>query len=417
MNSPDETAHLQRRRLARHRWYATGMLLVAAALYLLTRLVLPPSDWTELLRAGAEAAMVGGLADWFAVTALFRRPLGLPIPHTAVIPSNKDRIGAGLGRFVERHFLEPAVVGAKLRSLNPAERLAQALADPAKAAALAGRIASLAPYLMRTAGDASLRRFLGTALQTELSRVDVPGLLGRTLDLLYRSDRHHLLLDRLLLGTRRWLETNREEALRLVEEKSRWWIPKRVDKRIAEVLVASLIELLGDLLERDHSLRQRFDAAVRTYIDELKTSPERRASVERFFKETLAQRRTAAYLGRLWRGLRERLEQDIELPDSLVRQTLTQGLQSLGRALLKDEAMRERVNHRIEVSATELIVPWRGEIGRFIAEVVRSWESKDVVERIELAVGRDLQYIRMNGTLVGALVGCAIWGIGKAVGW
>jgi len=417
MTPLDEATLLQRRRLARHRWYATGMLVAAAALYLLSRVALPPSDWTELLRAGAEAAMVGGLADWFAVTALFRRPLGLPIPHTAVIPSNKDRIGAGLGRFVERHFLEPEVVARKLRTLNLAERLAEALADPAKSAALAGRIAGLAPYLMRTAGDASLRRFLGDALQSELSRVDLPGLLGRTLDLLYRSDRHHLLLDRLLLGTRRWLEGNREEALRLVEEKSRWWIPKRVDRRIAEVLVNSLIELLGDLLQRDHALRQRFDLSVRTYIDELKSDPERRAAVERFFKETLAQRRTAAYMGRLWRGLRGRLEEDLELPDSLVRQTLTQGLQSLGRALQRDAAMRERVNHRIEVSATELIVPWRGEIGRFIAEVVRGWEAKDVVERIELAVGRDLQYIRMNGTLVGALVGCAIWGIGKAVGW
>lgn len=417
MTSLEQATFLQRRRLARHRWLATGMLLLAAALYLLARLVLPASDWTELLRAGAEAAMVGGLADWFAVTALFRRPLGLPIPHTAVIPTNKDRIGEGLGRFVERHFLEPEVVGRKLRSLNLAERLAQALADPAKAEALAGRIASLAPYLMRTAGDASLRRFLGDALQQELSRVDLPGLLGRTLDLLYRSDRHHLLLDRLLLGTRRWLEGNREEALRLVEEKSRWWIPKRVDKRIAEVLVNSIIELLGDLLERDHSLRQRFDLSVRRTIDELKTDPERRAGVERFFKETLAQRRTAAYLGQLWRGLRQRLEEDLELPDSLVRRTLAQGLQSLGRALLKDPAMLERVNHRIEVGATDLIVPWRSEIGRFIAEVVKGWESKDVVERIELAVGRDLQYIRINGTLVGALVGCAIYGIGRAFGW
>ncbi|HKY95614.1 MAG TPA: DUF445 domain-containing protein, partial [Kiloniellales bacterium] len=315
----DENAELQRQRLSRYRWLATGLLLAAAALYLLARLALPPSDWTELLRAGAEAAMVGGLADWFAVTALFRRPLGLPIPHTAVIPANKDRIGAGLGRFVERHFLEPEVVGRKLRSLNLAERLAHALADPAKAAALAGRIASLAPYLMRTAGDASLRRFLGNALQQELSRVDLPALLGRTLDLLYRSDRHHLLLDRLLLAARRWLEGNREEALKLVEEKSRWWIPRRIDKRIAEVLVNSTVELLGDLLERDHSLRQRFDQSVRTYIEELKTDPARRAGVERFFKETLAQRRTAAYLGRLWRGLRQRLEQDLELPDSLVR--------------------------------------------------------------------------------------------------
>jgi uncharacterized membrane-anchored protein YjiN (DUF445 family) len=413
----EESALLQRRQLRRYRTYATLLLIAAAGLYLLTRLALPPSTWTELLRAGSEAAMVGGLADWFAVTALFRRPLGLPIPHTAVIPANKDRIGEGLGRFVERHFLEPEVVGRKLRSLNLAERLAEALADPAKAQALAGRIASLAPYLMRTAGDASLRRFLGEALQQELSRVDLPGLLGRTLDLLYRSDRHHLLLDRLLLTARRWLEGNREEALRLVEEKSRWWIPRRIDKRIAEVLVNSTIELLGDLLERDHSLRQRFDQAVRTYIEELKSDPERRAGVERFFKETLAQRRTAAYLGRLWRGLRQRLEEDLELPDSLVRRTLTQGLQSLGRALQRDVAMLERVNHRIEVGATDLIVPWRGEIGRFIAEVVKGWESRDVVERIELAVGRDLQYIRMNGTLVGALVGCAIYGLGRAFGW
>lgn len=404
-----DTTEQQRETLRHHRLLATLLLLVAAGLFLLAKLVLPPGFGADLLRAGAEAAMVGGLADWFAVTALFRRPLGLPIPHTAVIPSNKDRIGEGIGRFVERHFLEPDVVAGKLRSLGVARRLARALADERKARALAGRIAGLLPYLMRTAGDRSLRRFLGSALRQELGRVNLANLLGQGLELLYRSDRHHLLLDRLLLATRDWLDDNREEALRLVEDKSRWWIPKRIDRRIADVLVRAMSELLGDLLQRDHSLRGQFDQAVGRFIEEMKSDPKRREEVQRFFHETLAKPEAAIYLATLWRAMRRRLESDLEAEDSLVRETLTHGLISLGRALQGDPSMLERVDRRVEVAARELVQPWRREIGSFVAEVVRGWDAGTLTERLELAVGRDLQYIRMNGTLVGALVGCLIF--------
>ncbi len=410
-----ETVERQSLALRRHRWFATAMLLAAAGLFLVARLLLPPSFWSELLRAGAEAALVGGLADWFAVTALFRRPLGLPIPHTAVIPANKDRIGAGLGRFVERHFLEPDLVTAKLRSLAPARRLAQALGDERKARALAAQLGQLLPYLMRSAGDRELRQFLGQALQRQIASLDLAALGGRVLDALYRSDRHHLLLDRLLLAARDWLQLNQEEAFRLVEEKSRWWIPRRVDRRIAEALLRGIVELLGDLLQRDHPLRQRFDASIADYIESLRQDPARRRQVERALRRLLAEPETAAYLDRLWRGLRDHLESDLALPDSLVQGALAQSLGSLGRALQADPAMQRRIEQRIEAVTLRVLLPWRAEIGGFIAEVVKGWDAGTVVERIELAVGRDLQYIRINGTLVGALVGCLIFLISRFV--
>ena len=407
----DETLR-QRETLRRHRLMATLLLLLAAGLFLVARLLLPPGFGTSLLEAGAEAAMAGGLADWFAVTALFRRPLGLPIPHTAVIPNSKDRIGEGIGRFVERHFLEPETVVGKLRSLGLARRLAGALADEAKARSLAQRLAALLPYLMRTAGDRSLRRFLGQALQQELGRLNLGRLLGQGLDLLYRSDRHHLLLDRLLLAARDWLDRNHEEALRLVEEKSRWWIPKRVDRRIADVLVRALSELLGDLLQREHGLRRQFDASIARFVEELKHDPARQAELQRWLQELLAKPEAAAYLSTLWRALRRRVEGDLAAEESLTVATLAQGLGSLGRALLADPAMLERVERRLEIAARELVQPWRHEIGGFVAEVVKGWDARTITERFELAVGRDLQYIRMNGTLVGALVGCLIFLLG-----
>ncbi len=396
--------------LRRFRWVATLLLVLMAGIFLATKTVEAPGFWLLLLRAGAEAAMVGGLADWFAVTALFRRPLGLPIPHTAVIPSNKDRIGAGLGLFVERNFLDPELVTAKLRSLHPARRIGAWLAAQDNAEKLAERLATAVPALVDALGDREVRSFLGRALERQLGAIDLGALLGRGLEILRESDRHHQLFDQIVAAARQYLLDNQAQIYEAVEDRSRWWVPRGLDKRMAKALVAGIAELLDDLLQRDHPARRQFEASLDRLGRELREDPNRRAQVDALQAELLSNPRTQAYLGEVWRELRGLLLADAAAGrESVLRQALAGGLQSLGKALLADPEMQARFDHGLEETAKTWVLPWRHEIGHFIAEVVKSWDAGTVSDRIETAVGRDLQYIRINGTLVGGLVGIAIF--------
>jgi uncharacterized membrane-anchored protein YjiN (DUF445 family) len=407
---PDFLAEGKARELRRYRWSATALLILMAAIFLSTKAIEEPGFWILLIRAGAEAAMVGGLADWFAVTALFRRPLGLPIPHTAVIPSNKDRIGDGLGLFVERNFLQPDLIVAKLRSIEPARRLGQALADPVNADKLAERLTASVPTLVDSLGDKEVREFLRRALERQIATIDLGGLMGRGIEILRESDRHHEMFDQILVSARRYLLDNRHRVLEAVEDRTAWWVPRQVDKRVAKALIGGIADLLDDLHHRDHPVRRQFEQRLDRFVDELREDPERRAQIAKVQRELLENPRTQAYLGEVWGELRGMLARDAAGGDeSVVRRALAGGLQSLGSALLTDADMRHRLDARLIEGIQAWVLPWRHEIGGFIAEVVRSWDGQTVAGRIELAVGRDLQYIRVNGTLVGGLVGIGIF--------
>ncbi len=399
----------RRRALRRYRAWASGLLVAMAAVFVATLQVPQPGFWVQLVQAGSEAALVGGLADWFAVTALFRRPLGLPIPHTAVIPRNQARIGRGLGRFVEHHFLDPELLSAKLLSARPAGRIAGWLAERRHAELIADRLAAGLPVLLRSVGDRELRGFVAGALERELKGRDLAPLLARVLDLLREGGRHQELFDEALSSARGLLADNRQRVFRVVADRSRWYVPKAVDRRVAAALLDGADEILAELGTRDHEARRRFDAAVARWIEELRSSPATQARVAEWRDRLLANPRMRDYLAGLGGELRERLIRELENPESALRRALVDGLQDLAGALARDEAMQARLDRRLAEVVRGVVPPFRHEIGGFIAEVVRSWESRTVVERIELAVGRDLQYIRINGTLVGALVGCALF--------
>ena len=406
----------QRAALRRHRAIATGMLLAMGAIFVVTRMVEAPGFWLQLLEAGTEAALVGGLADWFAVTALFRRPLGLPIPHTALVPRNKDRIGEGLAAFVERNFLDPDLVARKLAAENLAGRGAAWLARPATAASVVDHLMAAVPHIVESLDDREVRRFLRHIASRQLRGMDAASLLGRALALLTDKGQHHVLLDQGVTILRERLIASQDHIVDLVDRHSRWWTPRRVDRRIAETIILALADLLDELAQRDHPVRQRFEAALRTFADDLAHDPVRRDQVTRIQADMLRDPAVQDYLSRLWDRLRASILEQAENPNSAFRHGLTGALQGLGKALAEDSGMQQRLNGRIADFVQATIVPWRREIGRFIAEVVRGWDGRTVAERMELAVGRDLQYIRINGTLVGALVGCAIFLITHAVG-
>ncbi|MFC7048688.1 DUF445 domain-containing protein [Emcibacter nanhaiensis] len=406
---PLSQEQLQRQSLARFRLIATGMLLVMALLFTLTHVIPIQNFWISLLRAGSEAAMVGGLADWFAVTALFRHPLGLPIPHTAVLPKNKDRLAEGIGNFVERHFLEPELLSAKLRSINVAERLSQWLSRPDVSAQLADRIVGAIPHILNSVSDRQIRDFFKRALEDELKEIDLPALMSNILALVRDSDQHHELLDHALVAGRRYLEENRETIFGMVTERSRWWVPSTVDRRIAEALVDGIAELLGDLSHRDRRVRREFDAAFAGLVDKLKHDPDTRGKASDMQKRLFESETVQRYLLSFWEHLRQRLTDPASSQGDTLKQALAEAIRSIARALSKDENIQGRFNRWILAMVRDNIAPWRHEIGLFIREVVDSWETETLTERVELAVGRDLQFIRMNGTIVGGIVGCGLF--------
>ena len=403
-----DAADRQRRALQRNRLLATALLLAAAAGFFATHLVKGPSFWVLLLRAATEAAVVGGLADWFAVTALFRHPLGLPIPRTAIIPKSKDRIGEGLGDFVERNFLAPDIIAAKLREMEPARRFAEWLALPDNARRVADQIAALLPYAVRSLDDAEVRAFVVRSFGEQLREIDVAPVLGRLIEVITTSGQYDVLFDRLLDAAQAMVAANEDRVYAMVEERSRWWIPKPIDRRIAKAVLQSIEELLGELRQRDGTAREELRRAVAGLAENLVASPEQRRRFNEAKDRLLEHPEVQAWLARIWDDLRRIVVDDLASPSSRTRDALYTALLSFGRTLAADRHMQTRLETMLEQVALAA-VPWRGQIGALIAEVVRGWDPRTVSERLELAIGSDLQYIRMTGTLVGACVGCALY--------
>ncbi|MEQ9607096.1 MAG: DUF445 domain-containing protein [Kiloniellaceae bacterium] len=403
----------QRRALRRHRGVATALLVVMGSTYAgatwFGSTYGVDGFWIDLLRAGTEAALVGGLADWFAVTALFRRPLGLPIPHTAVIPRNKDRIGQGLGRFIERNFLEPKLVAARLREAGVSRRLGLWLSEKENADLVADRLVVVLAFVFRSLNDQKMARLMQVMLRRRLGETELAPVLAALVDVLRRNGMHQQLFDTMLDAVARYLAAHKHQIHQVVEERSDWWIPKRVDRRVAEAITAGLEDYLQSLRDRDHAARDSFDAAIARLVDDLRRSPAHRARVNALRDRLLETPQLSDYTATLWQSLRGGLEEELAAPHSRLRQALSGALRSLGSAVADDPEVQARMDRRIEEAAVALVEPWRKDIGQFVADVVRGWETATVVERVELAVGRDLQYIRVNGTLVGAVVGCLLF--------
>jgi uncharacterized membrane-anchored protein YjiN (DUF445 family) len=414
----DETQAEARLRLAlkRNRALAMGLLGAAAAIFAATMAIHEPGFWVGLARAGAEAALVGGLADWFAVTALFRHPLGLKLPATAVIPRNKDRIGDGLGDFVERNFLAPELLAAKLAELAPVARAARWIADPAHADLLAQRIAETLPPILRSLEDRELRLFVARSFEAQLSEAELAPALGRIVALATRSGPYDALFDRALDAAADLLARHGDRLHALVVERSRWWIPRTFDRRIAEAIFDGISDIIVELRDPASEARHLFRADLERLAEGLVHSLEWRRRVAEFKDRLLAQDEVQAWLGSVWDELRAIVLADLEAPSSRTRAALATGLASLGMTLERDEGMQRRLHEGLEHVALA-VVPWRGRISALIAEVVRGWDARTMAARIELAIGSDLQYIRMNGTLVGAAVGCLLYLIARFAVW
>jgi len=414
--------------LKRSKRLALSLLLIAAATFVVT-LFLTPNFWVLGLKAIAEAAMVGALADWFAVVALFRR---VPVPfisrHTAIIPRNKDRIGENLGRFVQEKFLDTDSLLALIRRHDPSQMLAQWLNTPGNADRIGRHLLQVMRGFLDLTDDQRIQRFLRRAVHRALDKVDLTQSSALLLDSLTKNNRHQELLDaavqqllRLLHkpGTRefiaaqivRWLK--REHPIKAKMLPTEWLGEHSAD------LVANAVDSILDqvALDQGHELRLGFDRAVQRLIERLKSDPEmaeRAETIKSWLKEDESFNR---YIGELWQDLRGWLKDDLNSEDSRVQERVRLAALWLGETLAADEALRASMNQHLEDAARSVAPEFAAFLTRHISDTVKSWDARDMSQQIELNIGRDLQFIRINGTLVGGTIGLILYVLSQVPGW
>lgn len=406
----------RRRLLIRNKAIATGLMIGAALLFVVARLQKGQGAW-EWVAAFAEAAMVGALADWFAVVALFRHPLGVPIPHTAIIRNKKDAIAGNLAGFIRDKFLASDTLIAKLREYNPAGHLAAYLMSRDNAAGLAKGLTRLCADSLDFIDDERVQQLLRSVLSNRIDSFDISSSAGVVLDTLRKDNRHQVVLDDLLKRLAAWLATEEAQA-RLANSIDDLctreypilsaFIPNReqfsrgTGEKIIKRINAFIQEVTTDPA---HEVRYRFDTAVTGFIARLKSDPALRGKIEAIKLEVVHNQSIADYAKDIGNDLKCWLSDDLQQPRSKVQEKIAAAVAGLGTALSQSQGLKESLNEHLETMVLHYGDTVRGAIGGHISGTIRQWESDDYTNEIELSIGSDLQFIRMNGTLVGGVIG------------
>lgn len=406
----------RRAELRRMKAVAAGLLLVAAAAYLVARRweASGGPGWVGYLRAAAEAGMVGGLADWFAVTALFRRPLGLPIPHTALIPTRKDALGRSLGDFVGANFLSAEVVGGRIRRSDVAGLAGRWLAAPGHAERVAAELAAVVRGALGVLRDDDVQAVLEQVLAQRLRNVQSGPVLGRLLGRVV-ADRAHIRLVELAVDrAHRWLVANRDALVGVIADQGPPWSPRFVDRRVAGRVHGELVRITAEIAaDPDHPARAAVDQLLATVAEDLCTDPATGARADAVLTALLDRPAVRAAVRDLAAATRRLVLELVDDPDSELRRRTVAGLRDLGSRLATDPQLRAKVNGWLEDAAGYVVTNHRDELTRTVTETVERWDAAETTRKIELQVGRDLQFIRINGTVVGALAGLAIHTVGQ----
>ncbi|HEY8526266.1 MAG TPA: DUF445 domain-containing protein [Acidimicrobiales bacterium] len=410
-----ETARRARLRTMRRR--ATGMLGAVAAAFLALELSGADGTGVGYLRAAIEASMVGALADWFAVVALFRHPLGLPIPHTAIIPERKDQFGEVLGEFVQSSFLTPENVVERVRAARVADRLAGWLSTPAHAERLAGHLADAAVTVADVLRDEEVQRAIEDAIRHRVEATPLAPAAGRALGLVTEGGRHQQLVDAVLRGVDRYLQDHQASLRARFAAETPWWLPESVEERLFLRLIDGARRFVHDAAANPHhELRREADARVRRLVDELQTSEEMRARGEELKAELLAHPELRTWAAGVWQDVKAGLRAQSADPGSELRRRLAEGVQALGQRLRDDPALAERTEKAIEAGARYVSERYDEEVAAMVSNTIARWDGRETADRLELLLGPDLQFIRINGTVVGGLAGLAIHALTQLLG-
>lgn len=390
---------------------ATGLLVVMALVFAISRLLEPLHPSFSYVKAFAEAAMVGGLADWFAVTALFRHPLGLPIPHTAIIPRNKDRIGEALANFIRENFLIPSVVARRMQKLDVAGAAGRFLQTPAgEGTRIRAGASRLIADIFESLDDERLGGFVKSAISARLRRTEVSPLLGHALASAINEERHVPMLEAAIRWTARALDANEPLIREMVHKKANWVLKLAgLDAKLADAIIDGLRKLTVEMsTDPGHPVRIKIEEALAQLANDLQTRPETRERVESIKEQLLDNRSVSLWLDTLWQKSREAVIRAARNPDAVLAGRLGEVLKSMGGTLEKDARIRGAINQFARRAAVGMAASYGGSIVKLVSETIRGWDARTVTNRLEQAVGRDLQYIRINGTIVGGLVGLTL---------
>jgi uncharacterized membrane-anchored protein YjiN (DUF445 family) len=412
----DFAAREQQQRADLQRWkaIATSILGGMATIFVGASVGQQYYPWLAYVRAFGEAGMIGALADWFAVVALFRHPLGIPIPHTAIIPANKDRIGTSLGRFVATNFLTTETLSPKLQALDPAGKVAEWLSDPVNAKIIADRASLFIPDIVNSLDDDAVNAVVKKNIIERVEAIPAAPLAGNILSGLLTDNRYQTLLDSALGFAATFLDENKDIIRQKIKTESPWYIPDFVDNKLYETIITKMEHTLQEVRhDPNHEMRRRFHRAMQEFVTNLRNSPEYATKGETIKQDIIDHPIIQQYLDRLWTDIKVRLLADVANPDSAIRENLEKGVLRIGNALLHDAGLREKLNERIQTAAVDFIVGRSDEIASLIAETVERWDTDTVATRIELQVGKDLQYVRINGAIVGGLVGVIIHAVSQ----
>ena len=409
----------KRRGVRRMKGTATGLLLLVAVVYALAKWAqnAGAGPWAGYVAAAAEAGMVGALADWFAVTALFRHPLGLPIPHTAIIPNKKDQLGISLGEFVGENFLSEDVVRQRLRSVGIASRLGAWLADPEHADRVTAELATALRGALTVLRDSDVQAVVGEAITRRADAQEIAPGLGKMLEKVVADGGHKRVVDLICIRAHDWLVLHDDQVMAAVQGGAPGWTPRFVDKRVGERVYKELLRFVTEMRDSpSHPARGALDRFLADFAADLQSDTDTRARVERLKGEVLGRGEVQDLIASAWTAVRSMIVSAAEDERSELRLRVRSSLLSLGARMATEPRTQSKVNSWVEGAAVHVVTTYRREITSLITDTVASWDPAHTTRKIEAHIGRDLQFIRINGTVVGSLAGLLIYTVSRALG-
>jgi uncharacterized membrane-anchored protein YjiN (DUF445 family) len=408
---------VRRRQLTVTKRRATLLLAAVTVAFLASSAWGGNSVWAGYIQATTVASMVGGLADWFAVTALFRRPLGLPIPHTAIVVERKDQFAATLGEFIQESFLTPDIIVERVRAANVVDAVAGWLADPAHAARTAAEVAGALAAVTELLRDDVVHAAIEDLVRQLVDAVPLAPLAGHALSLVSADGQLDDLLDRGLRGLNGYIEDHRDELRQHLSKKSRRWLPAVVDHKLFDRVLDGVSSVLVQMeADHDHDLRLQLKAWLDHLVVDLETSPELRARGERLKADALARPEVRQWIASLWIDIKRHIRSQASDPGSTLQQRLTSMIIGLGRRLQQDPALVAKVQSAAESAVSYVAEHFNGAIAAMVSTTIARWDSDETATRLELLLGPDLQYVRINGTVMGAGAGLLLHAVARVLG-
>lgn len=406
------------RELRRMKLLALGFLVGAAIVFVITRRMesTDAPAWVGFARAAAEAGMVGGIADWFAVTALFRHPLGIPVPHTAIIPKRKDAIAASLSNFVGDNFLNEEVVREKISHAGISGRVGTWLSEPENAEKITAELSSAVAWVTSLGDDDKISEFIEETFRRVARDFDVSVPLATIIDSIVENQAHVPAMDLVAEAIEHHLFSDPQRARGWFDAQLPQWLPGFVNERAGEWIYDRLIQWVDEVrTDHDHPIRLWLERGLVDLSQQMRTSPDFQTRVNEVKMQLVDRAEIRHTVSDLWLTAKRTLNNDAQDANSPLRVKATEFLVSMGSSLRSDEQIRQTLDFAIENVAAHVVNSYRDEIAGIITDTIARWDAGDTSRKIELQVGKDLQFIRVNGTVVGALAGVVIYGIGQLI--